>query len=98
MSLIGAAVGHRTLVRVDPIRCDGHGLCAGLLPERIRLDEWGYPIISSEPMDADLDAHARRAVAACPALALSRQPAPLPAPRTPARPPTPRSRPTGGPR
>jgi ferredoxin len=27
--------------RVDPIACDGHGLCAELLPEHIRLDDWG---------------------------------------------------------
>ena len=35
---------------VDPIACDGHGLCADLFPER--------------------EAHARRAVSACPVLAL----------------------------
>ena len=29
----------------DPIACTGHGLCADLLPERIELDEWGYPVI-----------------------------------------------------
>lgn len=30
-------------LRIDWIRCDAHGLCAELLPERITLDEWGYP-------------------------------------------------------
>jgi ferredoxin len=25
---------------VDRIRCDGRGLCAELLPELIRLDDW----------------------------------------------------------
>jgi ferredoxin len=54
---------------VDPIACEGHGLCADLLPERIRLDDWGYPIIESE-IPPHLEAHARRAVAACPTLAL----------------------------
>ena len=34
----------RTTIRIDPIMCDGHGLCAELLPEHIRLDDWGYPI------------------------------------------------------
>jgi hypothetical protein len=29
----------------DPIRCVAHGLCGELLPEAVRLDEWGYPII-----------------------------------------------------
>ena len=27
---------------VDPIGCRAHGLCADLLPESVRLDEWGY--------------------------------------------------------
>ena len=30
---------------VDPVACAGHGLCAELLPERIALDDWGYPIV-----------------------------------------------------
>jgi ferredoxin len=55
---------------VDPIACEGHGLCADLLPERIRLDDWGYPIIDEREIPPHLEAHARRAVAACPTLAL----------------------------
>jgi ferredoxin len=59
-----------TRVRVNPVACAGHGLCAELLPERITLDEWGYPIVSAEPVPPALEAHARRAVTDCPALAL----------------------------
>ena len=55
---------------VNPIACDGHGLCAELLPELIRLDDWGYPIIDPAPIPIHLEGHARRAVAACPTLAL----------------------------
>ena len=55
---------------LDPIRCDRHGLCADLLPERIELDDWGYPMISPEPIDRNLLDHGRRAVDACPVLAL----------------------------
>ena len=33
------------ILRLDPIACDGHGLCAELFPERIRLDDWGFPIL-----------------------------------------------------
>jgi ferredoxin len=55
---------------VDWIRCDGRGLCAELLPELITLDEWGYPIVDPRPVPEHLLAHARRAVAACPTLAL----------------------------
>jgi ferredoxin len=56
---------------VDRIRCDGRGLCAELLPELIRLDDWGYPIVAPGPVPAPLQNHARRAVAACPVLALA---------------------------
>lgn len=57
-------------VVVDIIRCDGHGYCAELVPERISLDDWGYPIVDPTPMTADILAHARRAVAECPLLAV----------------------------
>jgi ferredoxin len=57
-------------MRVNPIACSGHGLCAELLPERVTLDEWGYPVVSAEPVPRRLEALARRAVTDCPALAL----------------------------
>jgi ferredoxin len=55
---------------VDRILCDGHGLCAELLPELIRLDDWGYPVVQPGPVAAHLAGHARRAIGACPVLAL----------------------------
>jgi ferredoxin len=60
----------RQRLRVDPIACDGNGLCAELLPERITLDDWGYPIVDQTPIGPDLLVHARRTVSACPLLAL----------------------------
>jgi ferredoxin len=57
-------------VRVNPIACEGHGLCAELLPERIQLDEWGFPIVDPEPVIGEAARHASRAVEACPTLAL----------------------------
>jgi len=57
-------------LRVDPIACVAHGLCAELLPEWIELDDWGYPIVEQGPVPDDLLAHARRAAEACPKLAL----------------------------
>ena len=57
-------------LRVNPIACTGHGVCAELLPELIALDEWGYPMIAKSPVPPALDREARTAVAACPALAL----------------------------
>ena len=67
---VGRAVGVSHRILVDPIRCDGHGVCAELFPERIRLDDWGYPIVDDTPIDARLLPHARRAVEACPVIAL----------------------------
>ena len=58
-------------LRLNPIACEGHGLCAELLPELIRLDEWGYPIVDGQRVPEKLLAHARRAVDACPTLALA---------------------------
>jgi ferredoxin len=57
-------------VAVNPIACVGHGICAELLPERVVLDDWGYPVIDPEPVSGELEAHAKRAVSACPTLAL----------------------------
>jgi ferredoxin len=64
--------GNRRL-RVNPIACHAHGLCAELLPELVDLDEWGYPVLpdrTSADVPAPLLATAREAVAACPTLAL----------------------------
>jgi ferredoxin len=63
-------VSTKLTLRLDPIACDAHGLCAELLPEHIRLDDWGYPIVAGEPLPPEHAALARRAVAACPTLAL----------------------------
>lgn len=57
-------------LEVDRIKCDGHGLCAEVLPELIGLDDWGYPILRDAAVPAQLVSHARRAVVDCPVLAL----------------------------
>jgi ferredoxin len=58
-------------LRVNPIACSGHGVCAELLPELISTDEWGYPVLPDAPVPPRLVRQARRAVADCPALALT---------------------------
>lgn len=58
------------VLRLDPIACDGHGLCAELFPEGIRLDDWGFPVLDRRAVPPALEAHARRAVAECPKVAL----------------------------
>jgi ferredoxin len=63
----GAVAGR---LRVNPIMCEAHGLCSELLPELIRVDDWGYPIIDEADVPEELIDLARRAADACPTLAL----------------------------
>jgi ferredoxin len=58
---------------VDMTACEGRGLCAELLPEVIRLDDWGFPIIARE-LPESLAAQAKEAVRLCPMLALRLEP------------------------
>ena len=57
-------------LRVNPIACDAHGMCAELLPEWITLDDWGYPILRDGELPPVVLEHARRAADAGPTLAL----------------------------
>jgi ferredoxin len=58
-------------LRVNPTLCDGVGYCAEIVPELITLDDWGFPVVDSRPIDhEDLLHHAQRAVTTCPRLAL----------------------------
>lgn len=57
-------------LRVNPITCTGHGVCAELLPEIIELDPWGYPMLRSATVPPSLVPHAQRAADSCPTLAL----------------------------
>jgi ferredoxin len=45
-------------------------MCAEVLPERITLDDWGYPMIDEHPITPELLDHAKRAAQACPTFAL----------------------------
>jgi ferredoxin len=56
-------------LRVDWPRCQAHGLCHEMLPEVVALDEWGYPVVKAD-IPPDLAGLAKRAVMACPTVAL----------------------------
>jgi ferredoxin len=58
-------------LQIDWTRCDGHGLCAALLPDRVGRDEWGFPVLADPSVPTADEPAVRRAIAACPALALS---------------------------
>jgi ferredoxin len=55
---------------VDPIACEGRGVCAEMLPERIELDRWGYPVVDGKEIPPGLIDHVVRAVRSCPRHAL----------------------------
>lgn len=61
-------------LHVDWTRCDGHGLCAELLPELLSVDDWGFPVSRTGERDpavpAHLVEHALAAQRSCPLMAL----------------------------
>ncbi|WP_267245087.1 NADH-quinone oxidoreductase subunit NuoF family protein [Streptomyces sp. PR69] len=65
---------------VDWTLCQGHGLCADIVPELIRLGPDGYPALADAAVPMHLRGRAQRAVRRCPALALRIEQGPAPAP------------------
>jgi ferredoxin len=59
---------------LNPIACDGRGICHDAAPDLIKLDEWGYPLLPGNGLRVDLTKadlkEAEAATHACPALAL----------------------------
>jgi ferredoxin len=57
-------------LRVDPLACDGIGICAHLAPAIVTVDSWGYPILPKGALDRTDRRAAKRAVNGCPKRAL----------------------------
>ncbi|MBW1603612.1 ferredoxin [Streptomyces sp. JJ66] len=66
----GAAKESAERLVVDWTLCQGHGLCADIVPGVLRLGPDGYPERAVSPVPARLRQDALRAVRRCPALAL----------------------------
>jgi len=64
------AEGNEKRLTVDWSRCSGHGICAHAAPNLVNMDGNGFPVISDAPVADWFHSEARRAVRACPALAL----------------------------
>ena len=62
------ATGHRLVV--DPVACDGIGMCALVSNGLVRLDSWGYPVMPDPGLTDREHRQASQAVAACPRQAL----------------------------
>ncbi|MDJ0466830.1 NADH-quinone oxidoreductase subunit NuoF family protein [Streptomyces sp. H27-C3] len=70
---------------VDWTLCQGHGLCADIVPELIRLGPDGYPALADASVPVHLRGRAQRAVRRCPALALRIEQEAPPRPTKPPR-------------
>ena len=57
-------------MRVNPILCEGVGMCAHLAPGVVTIDPWGFPMFPLGPLSAEEVAQAQRAVHGCPKRAL----------------------------
>ncbi|MBA2949203.1 NADH-quinone oxidoreductase subunit NuoF family protein [Streptomyces himalayensis] len=74
-----APTGQR--LAVDWTLCQGHGLCADIVPELIQLGPDGFPSVAEASVPQYSAARAMRAVRRCPALALRIEEEQPPAPR-----------------
>ncbi|MCZ7460309.1 NADH-quinone oxidoreductase subunit NuoF family protein [Streptomyces sp. WMMC940] len=72
---------------VDWTLCQGHGICAEIVPELIRMGADGYPSVAEAAVPMHLRGRAQRGVRRCPALALRIEQAPAPRGSKPALPP-----------
>jgi ferredoxin len=57
-------------LRVDPVACEGVGICAHVAPALVALDSWGYPVLPDAPLTRRQRRRAAAAVIGCPRRAL----------------------------
>jgi ferredoxin len=57
-------------LRVNPVLCDGVGMCAQFAPDLIEIDQWGFPLFPRRPLNETEQAQAMAAVRGCPKRAL----------------------------
>lgn len=64
-------VGHGAVsMRVNPVLCEGIGMCAHLAPDLITIDPWGFPILPRGALTPAQVRSARKAFQGCPKRAL----------------------------
>ena len=67
------------LLLVNPVACDGIGMCTQLAPDVVTTDSWGFPVVLRGDLTDDETRQAKRAVAGCPKRALLLVPSKAPA-------------------
>jgi ferredoxin len=58
------------VLRVNPVACEGIGICQHVAPNLVRADSWGYPIVSGQALHGADKRAAEAAVVSCPRRAL----------------------------
>jgi len=54
-------------IRIDPILCRGHAICALFFSDGVDFDQWGFGKVATATAESPRDVRrARRAAAACP--------------------------------
>ena len=67
----GVGVSDAVRLVVDPVRCEGVGICAHAGGRVVDLDAWGYPVVPTSAVTGRDARAARAATRACPRRALS---------------------------
>lgn len=60
-------------VVVDRDRCEGNAICVGIAPGLFELDDDDYAVVIANPIPAEAEELAERAIADCPRAALTRR-------------------------
>ena len=55
---------------VNPVACDGIGMCTQLAPDVVTTDTWGFPVAPDRDLSEREVKQTKRAVAGCPKRAL----------------------------
>lgn len=59
---------------LNPLLCQGHGICTLMAADLLALDSWGYPAVLFDVIDGKELSAAQRAVRSCPVGALHLEP------------------------
>lgn len=59
---------------LNPLLCQGHGICTLMAADLLALDSWGYPAVLVEVINGKELFAAQRAVRSCPVGALHLEP------------------------
>jgi ferredoxin len=55
---------------VNPVACDGIGMCTQLAPDVVTTDSWGFPVVLRGALSDEEISQAERAAVGCPKRAL----------------------------